>query len=311
MAAEKVPPRRLGRGLDALLGKTPAQPLAPTPGEGQASPPLQSESALQEIPLATVRANRYQPRKEFDPAELQELRESIKANGLLQPITVRQLPNGEGYELIAGERRLRAVRELEWNTVPAIIRDDDDRTMLTLALVENLQREDLNPIEEAEGYVRLVKEFGLTQQEVADLVGKDRSTIANLLRVLNLPAEVRRMLEQGGLTLGHARALLGVDDAGRAHAIAKEIVERDLSVRSIEQLVNQEKPKRKGVRKGREETKNDHSAEMRWIEDVLRARLQTDVSVARTGGEGGKIQLLFYSNDDLQRLLELIGCDVE
>ena len=207
-------PRRLGRGLEALLAARPA--AAPAGEAGTAStgagpyqdvPAEGPPSELQRIPLSAIRPNPFQPRKEFDPTELAELETSLRANGLIQPITVRRAPTGKGYELIAGERRFRAAQRLGWWEIPAIVKDLDDRMVATLALVENLQRSDLNPLEEAEGYQRLIDDFSLTQQQVADVVGKDRSTVANILRVLNRPAAVRRMLQEGELTLGHARAL--------------------------------------------------------------------------------------------------------
>ncbi|MBV9879625.1 MAG: ParB/RepB/Spo0J family partition protein, partial [Gemmatirosa sp.] len=191
MATDK--PRRLGRGLEALLASRTAAPDAPAaPSE---------TSALRSIAVGQIRPNPYQPRQEFRPEELADLESSLKASGLLQPITVRPAPGGgAGYELIAGERRYRAATNLGWTEIPAIVKEIDDQTLLTLALVENLQRADLNPIEEAEGYQRLIAEFGLTQQQVADVVGKDRSTVNNVLRLLGLPASVRRMLQDAQLT---------------------------------------------------------------------------------------------------------------
>src|SRR5690606_28271561 len=166
------------------------------------------------LPLARIRPNPLQPRKEFREEDLADLEASLRVSGLLQPITVRPAPRGaEGYELIAGERRFRAAQRLGWTEIPAVVRDVDDQTLLSLAMVENLQRADLNPIEEAEGYDQLIREFSLTQQEVADIVGKDRSTVANTLRLLALPASVRRLVWDGALTVGHARALLGLGDA--------------------------------------------------------------------------------------------------
>src|SRR5690242_16029565 len=184
MSAEK--PRRLGRGLEALIGSTQSTTV--------------SISELQRIPTSRIRPNPFQPRREFDPAALAELEASIKANGLLQPVTVRR--KGDSYELIAGERRLRAVRNLDWKDVPAVVRDFDDQALLVLALVENLQRADLNAVEEARGYQRLLGEFSLTHQEVADAVGKDRTTVTNLLRVLTLPEHVQQLVSEGKLSAG-------------------------------------------------------------------------------------------------------------
>jgi len=198
VASEKTP-RRLGRGLEALLGSA----------TGLAS---SDDGALKSIPITQIGPNPFQPRQAFNAEDLGELQESLKASGLLQPITVRRRPGKDGFELIAGERRLRAATKLGWKEIPAIIKEIDDKTILTLALVENLQRTDLNPIEEGEGYHQLSREFGLTQQQIAETVGKDRTTIANMLRLLQLPESVRKLLQAGHLTMGHAKVLLGLED---------------------------------------------------------------------------------------------------
>ncbi|MGI8510261.1 MAG: ParB/RepB/Spo0J family partition protein [Gemmatimonadaceae bacterium] len=310
MSADKNP-RRLGRGLEALLGQKQhtgaAQSLERdqqrSTGTVKAVPP----SELREIDVAGIHPNQYQPRKEFRADELNELAESIRVAGLLQPITVRRLQSGEEYELVAGERRLRAVKSLGWTKVAAIVREYDDQTSLALALVENLQREDLNPIEEAEGYARLSGEFGLTQAELAELVGKDRSTIANLLRVLQLPAEVRRMLQTGELTLGHARPLLALEDTALATKIAKEVVDHGLSVRAVEQRVRQDVPRSEKAKRGRPRKEDTRTAEVKFVEDALRRRLQTDVSVLPKKNDKGELRIQFYSGDDLNRLLDLLG----
>src|SRR5687768_9474538 len=229
MTADK--PRRLGRGLEALLAATsPASaPLTGTP----------DASAMRTIPIAHVRPNPYQPRREFKPDELADLEASLKVSGLLQPITVRKATTGQGYELIAGERRLRAATRLGWAEIPAVVKDVDDRTLLVLALVENLQRADLNALEEAEGYQRLIAEFDLTQQQVADVVGKDRTTVTNTLRVLQLPPSVRRMLADGAITGGHARALLGLDNEREIGEMARTVASNGLSVRETERRVRE------------------------------------------------------------------------
>jgi ParB family transcriptional regulator, chromosome partitioning protein len=307
MSTDKTP-RRLGRGLDALLGERTAQrPKQTATGqvESELAPPLGTGADLRDIPLADIKPNRYQPRKEFSPDELKELAASINATGLLQPISVRSAEGG--YELVAGERRLRAVKSLGWSTIPAIVRDYDDRTMLTLALVENLQRADLNPIEEAEGYARLASEFGLTQNEIADLVGKDRSTIANLQRVLQLPAAVRKMLEKGALSLGHARPLLALDDPALALKLATEAVKNGLSVRAIEERVRQTAPQHDRPQRGRPRKQDARTPEVRHVEDLLRKRLQTDVSLIHKRQDKGELRIQFYSTDDLNRLLDVIG----
>ncbi|HEV2641565.1 MAG TPA: ParB/RepB/Spo0J family partition protein [Candidatus Elarobacter sp.] len=306
MSNEKTP-RRLGRGLDALLGQKREATEKAAPGAPPQERTLTTEeqSALRDVPIAEIRPNHYQPRKEFHPEELAELANSIRAAGLLQPITVRRA--GDAYELVAGERRLRAVRSLGWTKVPALVRDYDDQTMLTLALIENLQREDLNPIEEAEGYARLTEEFGLTQNEIAELVGKDRSTVANLLRVLQLPAEVRRMLETGSLTLGHARPLLALEDEALVVRVAREAAEHGLSVRTIEERVRQDAPRHEKPKRGRPRKEDHRPAEVRHVEDMLRKRLQTDVSLIQKRKEKGELRIQYYSTDDLNRLLELLG----
>jgi ParB family chromosome partitioning protein len=289
--------RRLGRGLEALINSAPTipAPQPPTAAPGGQLP-------YREIAISAIRPNRYQPRREFKAEELAELQASIKATGLLQPITVR--PAGaDRFELIAGERRLRAVTALGWEKVPAVVKDIDDRTALTLALVENLQRADLNPLEEAEGYQRLVDEFGMTQQQVADIVGKERSTVANILRILALPASVRRMVADSKLTLGHARALLALPNEREIAAAANEIVARGLTVRDVERMA---RDGARGARPDRGGAVDTRSPEVRRIEDQLRKRLQTDVRVAVAGKEKGELRIPFYSADDLERVLELL-----
>jgi len=297
MTPEK--PRRLGRGLEALLTST-----APTGKvEGGAG------EALKRLPIAQVKPNPFQPRKEFRPEELADLEASLRTSGLLQPITVR--PAGRGYELIAGERRLRAATRLGWTEIPAVVKEIDDQTALTLALVENLQRADLNPLEEAEGYKRLIDEFGLTQQEVADVVGKDRTTVTNVLRVLGLPAAARRMLEEGQLTLGHARALLAVGEEDALVALAREVVAQGMSVREVERRARGAAHPARGGESGAPAAMQPRgeraaTAEARRIEEQLRRYLQTDVRLSLNGSARGEIRIQFYSNDDLERVLELV-----
>ena len=288
MSTEKQ--RRLGRGLEALIGA--AQPTSTAATE------------LQRIPTSRIRPNPYQPRREFDPTALAELEASIKANGLLQPITVRR--KGENYELIAGERRLRAVRNLDWKDVPAVVRDFDDQTMLVVALVENLQRADLNPIEEARGYQRLLGEFSLTHQEVADVVGKDRSTITNLLRVLTLPDHVQQLVESGKLSAGHARALAGMEHAD-ALSIADQIVSRGLNVRQAEELVRKHRGAAKPAPAKGAAGSGKRSAIVRHLEDELRHYLQTDVQIELRGDANGTVRVSFYSADDLERIMSLMN----
>jgi ParB family chromosome partitioning protein len=282
--------RRLGRGLEALLGPTREE--------------AEREGSLVELAIADIRPNPYQPRRDVDPAALEELQASIRKAGLLQPVVVRPVPGGNsGFELIAGERRLRACQALGWERIPAVKREVDDRTVLTLALVENLQRDDLSPVDEARGYERLIAEFSLTQQDVADAVGRDRSTVANALRMLKLPAAVLALLHEGGLSVGHARALLALEDTRVATSLAKEAVDLGLSVREVEDRV---RGGRAPVRRPRLKKGMGQAPEVRRIEEALRRRLGTDVRVTLRAKGKGQIHLNFYSNDDLARLLELI-----
>ena len=291
MATEKTP-RRLGRGLEALLGS--ATGLATS-----------DEGALKSIPIGQITRNPFQPRREFRTEDLAELQESLKVSGLLQPITVRRRLGKDGFELIAGERRLRAARALGWREIPAIIKDIDDRTLLTLALIENLQRADLNPIEEGEGYRQLAQDFSLTQQQIAETVGKDRTTIANMLRLLQLPEAVRALLEEGQLSMGHAKVLLGLDEEGRIITLAQEIVREGLTVREVERrLRSVETPVKKKT--GRPRSVDRQPSEVRQIEERLRRFLQTDVAIKVGSNNRGSVTLQFYSADDLERILELL-----
>jgi len=288
--------RRLGRGLDALFN-APSLPKET----------YSEESPFREIGLDQISSNPFQPRKSFKPAELSELQESLQSSGLLQPITVRPSPKGTGYELIAGERRLRAAANLGWPTIPAIIKDLSDQEILTLALVENLQRSDLNPIEEAEGYDQLIRDFGYTQQTVATMVGKDRSTVANVLRTLNLPAGVRKLLQDGQLTAGQARPLLGLEDPIRINALAKEIIAKGLSAREVERRVRESAPGGKSPTRGRPKKADTRPPEVRSLEQALRKRLQTDVTISLRTDNRGTITVEFYSPEDLDRVVDLMG----
>lgn len=299
MTPEK--PRRLGRGLEALLAASPAT-----------QPSARESAGVERIPIARISPNPYQPRRDFKPEELADLEASLRANGLLQPITVRPAKSGSGYELIAGERRLRAATRLEWQEIAANVRQVDDRTLLTLALVENLQRSDLNAIEEAEGYQRLIQEFGLTQQEVADIVGKDRSTVANSLRLLQLPDSIRSLVTAGRLSAGHARALLALPDVEQMTALASDAADQGLSVREVERAVRDAMaspaPSPYAMPTGAPQQASPVTSppEVRRLEDELRRRLQTDVHIALSAKEKGTVRIAFYSADDLDRVLDLI-----
>jgi ParB family transcriptional regulator, chromosome partitioning protein len=299
MSQEK--PRRLGRGLQALLG--------PSAVEATDSRDADTASGYLELDVSLIRPNRFQPRREFAPEELAELASSLQSSGMLQPVLVRRASHG--FELISGERRFRAALQLGWRQIPAVVREADDRMMLTLALIENLQRADLSVVEEARGFQRLQEEFELTQHQIADAVGKDRSTVANLLRLLALPGSVLTLLERGDLTMGHARALLGVSDEEALTLLAAEIVSQQLSVRDVERR----------VRAKRDDTKRDTDrkrpasasvqapakpAAIQQMESSLRRRFQTDVRIRLADAETGTVELTFYSAADLQRLLELM-----
>lgn len=282
---------RLGRGLGALLGDL-ASLEAGGPGE------------VRSIAVGRIVPNPYQPRREFAEGELEELAQSIRENGLLQPIVVR--PAGEAgsgtWQLVVGERRWRAVQRLGWPEIPAVVRDVDDRTMLVLALVENLQREELSPLDEAEGYRVLMEDFGLNQGTVAQLVGRDRSTVANAIRLLKLPASVRRLLAEGKLTAGHARALLAVEDPRRAGELARRAVRGGWSVREIEARVRVGAPRPKKTRKPAEQS----DPVLRTLEEELRRALGTRVTITRGPGAQGWIQVPFYNDEDLERLFALL-----
>lgn len=301
MSVEK--PRRLGRGLEALI------PGAMAPASAGPQPP---SSDYQRLPLARIRPNPYQPRREFDETELSELQASLKASGLLQPITVRR--SGDGFELISGERRLRAASRLGWADIPAIVRDVDDRTLLTQALVENLQRADLNAVEEARGYRRLSDEFGFTHAQIAEAVGKDRTSITSMLRILQLPSTVLDLVEKGQLSAGHARALVSLEDERKALTLANETVARQLSVRELERRVRDvlQPPAPKKSAATPRATAAGGNAVLRRMEDELRRRLQTDAKIRLTGPERGTVEVAFYSAEDLERLLDImLGPDRE
>jgi ParB family chromosome partitioning protein len=295
MAPEKSA-RRLGRGLDALFGSQAREPES-----------LAADTPLREIEIARIASNPFQPRKSFKPEELRELQESIGKNGLLQPVTVRNAPDSDGFQLIAGERRLRAASGLGWKTIPAVVKEISDQGALTLALVENLQRSDLDPIEEAEGYDRLIRDFGHTQQTVAQMVGKDRSTVANVIRILQLPVQVREMISRGQLSSGQARPLLGLEREVTIISFARLAVDQGWSAREVERRVREagtEKPK---GRQGRPHKKDERPPEVRSLEQRLRKHLQTDVAIQLKGNDKGAVVISFYSPEDLERLIETMG----
>jgi ParB family chromosome partitioning protein len=292
--------KRLGRGLEALLGSV-------TREQAQAS------GALRELPVNHVMPNPFQPRTQVDEAALGELTSSIEASGLLQPVVVR--PRNGKYELIAGERRLRAVQRLGWTKIPAVVRDVDDPTLLTLALIENLQRDGLTAIDEAAGYQRLGEEFKLPQAEIARRLGRNRSTIANLLRLLKLPDEVKTLVQERKLSEGHARALLSVSKESELIPLANQAVEHGWSVRDLEARARGEAPASSPATAGAtapatkpasRTVQKMASADVRRVEDALRKRLGTDVRVTSRRRGRGFISISYYSNDDLARVLEIV-----
>ncbi|HEU4561430.1 MAG TPA: ParB/RepB/Spo0J family partition protein [Longimicrobium sp.] len=294
---------RLGKGLSALLGDFSAETeQAIATGEG-----------VREVATSRISPNPFQPRREFAPEQLAELEESIRVNGLLQPLVVRprraETPEGADWELIAGERRWRAVRRLGWAQVPVVVKDIDDRAMLVLAIVENVQRAGLSPLEEAAGYKQLIDEFGFTQAEVADSVGRERSTVTNLLRLLALPASVQRMVNEGQLTMGHARALLGLEDEREMAEVARQAVAAGMSVRSIEERVRQLRPggasapARSTTAGVRDAVDDPH---VRHLEAELQRKLGTAVRIRLSGGTAGRIEIPFYNADDFDRVQQLI-----
>lgn len=274
--------QRLGRGLRALIPEVE---------------PERTEGDVQQIPLELIEPNPYQPRQHFDEEKLQELAQSIAELGLLEPVLVRR--TGQTYQLIAGERRVRAARIVGLSEVPALVKDFGDLEVMQVALIENLQREDLNPIEEAEGYQRLIEEFGFTQSQAAQAVGRKRSSIANALRLLNLEESEKQMVREGQLSVGHAKVLLGVANKKKRAELAKKVVSEDLSVRQLEELVK--KPER--VPRG---TAKMRSPELVQLEEDLRRRFGTKVTVTYKKG-AGRISIEYYSDEELERLLELIS----
>jgi ParB family chromosome partitioning protein len=279
--AEKRP--ALGRGLSALIPDTPA----PAP----AAPP---ERSL-DVDIDLLRPNRFQPRTTMDDTRIEELARSIKSNGVIQPIVVRKAD--QGFEIIAGERRWRASQRAGLLKVPVVVRDIPEEKMLAAALIENIQREDLNPIEEALAYRRLADDSGLTQDQIAEAVGKDRSTVANFMRLLKLPREVRENVGAGSLSMGHARALLALSDESTQVRVSREVVAKNLSVRETEAIVK----KAAEPEKTREEPLKD--VHTRAAEDKLRFALGTRVRIVRKG-KGGRIEVDFTSEDELHRIYE-------
>lgn len=290
----------LGRGLSALIKDSP-------PATGQDSVGGGPQGATL-VPVSQIHKSPWQPRRHFDPDALSELVTSIRDRGVLQPLLVRKVD--DGYQLIAGERRFRASQEAELKEVPVIVMEVSDKEAVEITLIENLQREDLNPIEEAEGYHSLAEEFGMTQEQIAERVGKGRATVTNALRILSLPATVQQMVAENRLSSGHAKVLLGLDIPREQELLAGRVLKEGLSVRSLERIVEN---LRKPPRKGRSERVDIPAAHLQHLSDQLHQTLGTSVrlTTSKTLGNGkkvpGRIEIDFYSTDDLDRLLQILG----
>jgi ParB family chromosome partitioning protein len=284
----------LGRGLSALLAD-----VEDTPSESQ---PRSSKAAEQTIPLDKIKANPDQPRRRFSDAELGELADSIAAKGIIQPLILRPDPSGDGtYQIVAGERRWRAAQKAQLHDVPAVVRELDDDEVLELAIIENIQRQDLNPVEEAMGYQQLMEKFGHTQAKLSDALGKSRSYIANFLRLLSLPEDILNMVQDGKLSTGHARALVTHDDP---LPVAKQIVKEGLSVRQTEELMKSGKVEG-GKAASKQSTEKD--ADTRALEDDLSAGLGIRVEIKHNERGGGAVQLKYKSLDDLDKICQLLS----
>jgi len=275
--------RGLGRGLDALLGSASS-----------------ATESLTEIPVDQIDANPRQPRKAFDPTSLDELARSLKSAGMIQPVVVRRMPEGR-WQLIAGERRWRAARQAGLERIPALVREATDAESLELALVENLLREDLNPMEEAEAYQQILTEFGWTQEELAQRVGRDRSTIANCLRLLRLPRPIQEDLRAGRLAMGHARALLSLTDRAEQLKLRDEILAHSWSVRATEEGVEK--------RRARPSPARRRSVELAALEEAMQRTLMTRVKI-RGSERRGRIEITYATADELERLVATFGVRV-
>ena len=294
----------LGRGLEALFADSVPVTREVKPLETASKPAKKSAEkadpaeTVQYISIHDVKPNANQPRKIFDEEKIAELAASIKENGIIQPLIVRK--KGKGYEIVAGERRWRASVKAELKEVPCIVRELDDEQNMLLAIVENMQREDLNPMEEAEGLNQMIAAYGLTQEQVSKSIGKSRPYIANSLRLLKLPEEIRDLISDGSLSAGHGRTLVSVPDEARQIEIARKILKEGLSVRETEKLAaEKEEPGKK--RRGRKPKDPDVAR----VEADLKEALGTRVSIKRTGRKG-KIEIEFFSRDELERLIEML-----
>jgi len=299
-------PSGLGRGLNALFGDVAAEaPVLASAGSAAKAAPTVSGDAVQHVPLGAIRPLPGQPRRHFDENAIAELADSIGLRGLLQPIIVRRAPDGDGYQLVAGERRWRAAQRAGLHQIPALVRELDDAATYEIALVENIQRQDLNAIEEAGAYRRLIEDFGHNQEALAKLVGKSRSHVANLMRLLDLPAPVQALVGDGSLAMGHARALIGAADA---EAIARRVVKEGLSVRTVEALVREDKG---GGRKAPLEYKSidgvGRDPDIVAVERHLSELLGIGVAIQYAGGGKGNLTLKFASLDQLDMICQRLS----
>lgn len=303
MAAQKKA-RGLGRGLDALFGDVEINAAREAAARKKTEPAAAqeqtdtSEGELRYIDINDIKPNATQPRKSFDENKLEELAESIEQHGLIQPLVLRAA--GQGYEIVAGERRWRAARMIGLKELPCVVRELTDEENMLLAIIENMQREDLNPIEEAEGLKQMIDTYGLTQEQVSRGVGKSRPYITNSLRLLKLPPKLRYMTADGRLTVGHARALAAVKDEKLQQALAERVVNEGLSVRQIEKLAQES-----GKSTAKKKPRKTKSADEKRVEMELREALGTKVSLQRNGARG-KIEIEFYNGEEMERLIELL-----
>jgi ParB family chromosome partitioning protein len=306
---KKPPLRGLGRGLDALLPLRPAPaPAAPPPEQrsgAERPPPSYGDNNVFSCPLDKIVPNRGQPRQHFDAEKIEELAQSLREHGLLEPLVVRRRPGTDTFEIVAGERRWRAAQKANLREVLVVVRDVSAKDAYELALIENVQREDLDAIEFAEALDRLLKEHGHTQESLAKRVGKDRSTIANALRLLRLPANVRAQVVNGELSEGHARALLGAPDDATLAALAEKVVRGKLSVRQTEELVRAAKAGKAAKKPGAAAEGSSKSASVRDLESRLARRLGTKVEVKDREGKG-ELVVRYTSLDELDRILDII-----
>ena len=299
--------KALGRGLDALIGGGITAPVAVQATAPVTTPAMPATPAgIRQLDINAIERNRFQPRTEFDPEHLKELSDSIRQRGVMQPLMVRPLSGGNRFELIAGERRWRAAREAGLTVVPVIVRQATDEESLEIALIENIQREDLNPVEEARAYEQLATVFKLTQEQIAEKVGRSRAAVANAMRLLALPAEVLSWIGTGQLSVGHAKVILGLPIAEEQRLVAERVLKRGLTVRDTEQLV--EELKKTVTPSSRTVAGVMKTADILAIEERLQQRFGTHVNV-RHGKKKGRIQIEYYGNDDLARLLGIFGID--